>query len=278
MLTSLLIAPGERADILVDFSSLASGTKLILNNSANAPFPDGDAPDPMTVGQIMQFTVSNACSCCEKTNNLPEKLNIIPKLTPTPNVPKRTLVLVEVMGANGPLEVLLNGQKWSAPISELPTVGSTEEWEIVNLTQDSHPVHLHLVQFQISNRQLFRSMDYMQDWIAMNGEPPLNNPTKVLDVTDYLDGNIIPPDPNEIGWKDTIRANPGEVTRIIVRFAPQDADLERAVLGVNLYPFNPTTGPGYVWHCHILDHEDNEMMRPFIVTKLECKNHNSSTM
>ena len=71
------------------------------------------------------------------------------------------------------------------------------------------------------------------------------------------------PDPNEAGWKDTIRSLPAEVTRIVVRWAPQDVPVDAVTAGVNLYPFDPTEGPGYVWHCHILDHEDNDMMRPY---------------
>lgn len=262
MLTSLLIAPGERADILVDFSRVAPNTKLILKNNARAPFPDGNAPDPNTVGQVMQFTVLD--SCPHKPHKLPEKLNTIPKLIP--NAPKRTLVLVEVMGDNGPLEVLLDGQKWSAPTSELPKVGSTEEWEIVNLTADTHPIHLHLVQFQILSRHAFKDEEYMKKWTEINGQPPLNKPTEVLPVENYLVGQTILPEPNETGWKDTVRANPGEVTTIIVRYAPQSVEENSVKPGENLYPFNPSTGPGYVWHCHILDHEDNEMMRPYKVT------------
>ncbi len=263
-LHSLLIAPAERADILVDFSSLEPGTRLILENHANAPFPGGDAPDPDTVGSIMSFTVSNSCPV--KSSILPKKLNSIPNFIP--NVPKKTLTLFEVEGENGPLEVLLNGQKWSSPISELPLVGSTEKWEIVNLTQDTHPIHLHLVQFLISSRQAFRDEDYMENWIELNGEPPLNHPTEVLPVNSYLEGSPYPPDSNEAGWKDTIRANPGEVTTLLIRFAPQNTNPNLARPGVNLFPFDPSSGPGYVWHCHILDHEDNEMMRPYkIISK-----------
>lgn len=260
-LTSLLLAPGERADIVVDFSGVLAGTKLILTNDAKAPFPNGTPADPQTVGQIMQFTVLNTQVTVPSA--LPAILNTIPNLVT--NSQKRILVLVEVMGPKGPVEVLLNGQKWSAPISELPMVGSTEEWEIVNLTADTHPIHLHLVQFQLVSRQSFQVKKYSTDWTAINGMPPLNSPTTVLPVTPYLQGNPSLPPPNESGWKDTIRANPGEVTTIRVRYAPQDAAISAAMPGVNLYPFNPEQGPGYVWHCHILDHEDNEMMRPYKV-------------
>lgn len=256
-LNSLLLAPGERADILVDFSCYDPCTEIILQNTANAPFPAGGTPDPDYEGTIMRFKVTD--TECNKRKKIPKKLGCIQKLSP--DAPGRTLVLYEVGSPDGPIEVLLNGQKWSAPISELPVVGSTEMWEIVNLTMDAHPIHLHLVQFQLKNRQKFKMEDYTSDWLASNGEPPLNHPTEVLSVDHYLDGPIIPPDDNETGWKDTIRANPNEVTRILVRFAPQDAASSEQ--GVNLYPFNPSLGPGYVWHCHILDHEDNEMMRPY---------------
>jgi len=264
-LTSLLLSPGERADILVDFSSLIPGTTLTLLNDANAPFPDGDPPDPNTVGQIMQFTVLAKPVVFPRP--LPRVLNVIPKLVP--NAKKRTLVLFEVMGPNGPLEVLLNGQKWSAPISELPRVSSTEDWLFVNLTGDTHPIHLHLVQFQVVSRQSFMVDQYMNDWLALNGMPPLDHPTIVLPVRNYLLSGPVSPPPNEKGWKDTIQANPGEVTKIRVRYAPQDANPILSDLGVNLYPFNPAKGPGYVWHCHILDHEDNEMMRPYKV--INCR-------
>jgi len=256
-LTHILVAPGERVEILVDFSSLPAGTRVQLVNDAPTPFPAGDAPDPATTGQIMQFTVLKGCP--KPLGWLPSVLNKIPTLTP--NRPKRSLTLNEVLGPAGPLAVLLDGQRFAAPVSELPEVGSTEEWEIVNLTADTHPIHLHLVQFRVEDRQAFDVDAYAQDWTALNGEPPLDHPTIPLDPTPYLRGAIIPPDANEDGWKDTVRMNPGEVTRIVVRFAPNTA--KHVKPGENLFPFDPTGAPGYVWHCHILEHEDNEMMRPY---------------
>lgn len=261
-LNSLLIAPGERADILIDFSCIEPGTSIILKNDANGPFPDGDAPDENTVAQIMQFTVLNSPEPV-KPSKLPNEINKIPTLNP--DSPQRILTLNEVMGPNGPVIVLLNGQKWEAPVSELPRVGSTEEWVIANLTMDTHPIHLHLVQFLIYNRQNLNAEEYMMKWEELNGLPPLDHPTIVLPIEPYLEGEPIEPDENEKGWKDTIRMNPNQVTRIRVLFAPQDAIPGIVKPGKNLYPFNPTFGPGYVWHCHILDHEDNEMMRPYKV-------------
>jgi FtsP/CotA-like multicopper oxidase with cupredoxin domain len=259
-LTELTIAPGERADILVDFSTLPIGTKVILTNTAKAPTPRGTAADPQTTGQIMQFTVNATGVGAPTFPVLPASLN--PTLTGAfPNLPQttinRTLTLQEVMGPGGPLEILLDGQKWAAPISENVTNGATEEWIIVNPTADTHPIHLHLVQFQLVSRQPFQVKKYQTDWMALNGMPPLMAPTKNLpSLAPYLQGKPVPPLPQEQGWKDTIQMRPGEITTIRVRFAAQDG---------SAFPFDPTTGPGYVWHCHIIDHEDNEMMRPYLV-------------
>ncbi len=263
VLQEILIAPAERADVIVDFSSLPVGTTVVMGNTAPAPFPNGDPPAPGTTDQIMQFTVIEGRTAAPI--QLPNTLAVIPQLVP--NAPARTLTLVEVMGTGGPLEVLLNGQHWSAGVSEMPRVGSTEDWELVNLTGDTHPIHLHLVQFQVVSRQAFDVARYTADWKMLNGEPPLMDPTIALGIGPYVTAPPIPPDANEMGWKDTVRANPEQITRIRVRYAPQDAGLSEAVPGINLYPFDPTHGPGYVWHCHILDHEDNEMMRPYRVVK-----------
>jgi spore coat protein A len=271
-LTSLLIAPGERAEILVDFSNIEPGTTIRLLNDANGPYPDGDPADPDTIGQLMQFTVTDEEGCASPT--LPSCLN--PTLSGAfPNLPTatntRVLTLTEVQGPGGPLEVLLNGQKWAADISELPKLGTTEDWVIFNPTADTHPIHLHLVQFQLVQRQTFDRDLYYADWLTTNGygDQLLNDPTdldlhealtnptiNVANPADYLTGSPTPPAPNEQGWKDTIQMNPGEVTTIRVRFAQQDG---------SPYPFDATCGPGYVWHCHIIDHEDNEMMRPYMV-------------
>jgi FtsP/CotA-like multicopper oxidase with cupredoxin domain len=128
---------------------------------------------------------------------------------------------------------------------------------------DTHPIHLHRVQFQLIDRQDLKADAYAAAWQAENGTPPLNQPTTTVPLEHYLIGTPIAPDKNETGWKDTIRAEPMQVTRIRVRFAPQSAPVSTTKSWVNYFPFDPTLTPGYVWHCHLLDHEDNEMMRPF---------------
>jgi len=264
--TSVTIAPGERADILVDFSALPVGTKVILTNSAKAPFPRGVPADPQTVGQIMQFTVVAASSTPgAPAPVLPAMLN--PTLTgalfptlPTPTT-RRILTLKEIVGPAGPLMVTLNGQHWEGVVTELPKNGTTEDWVIVNLTPDAHPIHTHLVTFQLVSRQPFQASKYATAWLALNAPltPPFPNTyvPKALDPTPYLQGKPVGAAPNEMGWKDTIQMKPGQVTIIRIRFLQQNG---------TAYPFDPTQGPGYVWHCHIIDHEDNEMMRPYKVT------------
>jgi FtsP/CotA-like multicopper oxidase with cupredoxin domain len=272
-LNQLVIAPGERVDILVDFSCLAPGTKIIMTNTAAAPFPDGDPADPNTVGQIMQFTVTAKSGF--KAKHLPSILNPTLKAgyptLPSPDL-TRTLPFFEEMSEAGePLEVFLNGQKWAGTMTETPRVGATEDWWLVNPTGDAHPIHTHLTQFQLLYRIPFNATQYEADWIALNGMPPLpvDQVPSELSVLPYLTGPPILPTANEKAWKDTIQTPPGYVTVIRVRFAPQYSPTSgphAPAPGINKYPFDPTYGPGYVWHCHIIDHEDNEMMRPYKVT------------
>jgi spore coat protein A, manganese oxidase len=152
---------------------------------------------------------------------------------------------------------------WDNPISEKPKLGTTEQWSIPNLTPDAHPIHIHLVQWQVVSRQKFDVAGYTAKWLEINGAPGTvppyqsDHPTVPLDPTSYLQGSPSGPDANEQGWKDTVRMNPGEITVVKARWAPIDGSL--------FYPFNARLGPGYVWHCHIVDHEDNEMMRPYVV-------------
>lgn len=259
VLSSLLLSPGERADILVDFSKIIPGTKLQVLNDANAPFPFGGPPHPDTVGQIMQFTITYRKPRL-KPVVLPETLNHIERLVP--DRPDRIVTLNDEDGPGGPLQMLLNGQKWSGDLTENPEVGSTQDWCIVNMTGGAHPVHLHLIQFQLISRQNYNVEKYKKKWEEMNGPLPLKNPTEIIPIEVYLTGEPLPPKLNETGWKDTIVTNPGQITRIRVRIAPVEIPENKVKPGDNYFPFDPSKGPGYVWHCHLLDHEDNEMMRP----------------
>jgi spore coat protein A, manganese oxidase len=278
IVNQITIAPGERADVLVQFTPAMVGSKIILKNTAKAPFPNGATADPQTTGQIMQFTVK-ATTDPTWTNGvqgqalatLPTSLNptlpvgAFPTLPTTTN--KRLITLNEVMGPAGPLMVMINGQYYRAPATETPSAGTEEEWVIINLTADTHPIHTHLVTFQLVSRQPFQATKYNTAWIkaqpldpttGLNYAPPfpiIVTPT-TLDPTPYYQGKTILPTPTEMGWKDTLQMNPGEVTTIRIKFTSQDGAA---------FPATWFTGPGYVWHCHIIDHEDNEMMRPLIV-------------
>jgi FtsP/CotA-like multicopper oxidase with cupredoxin domain len=175
----------------------------------------------------------------------------------------------------------------------MPEEGTTEVWEIVNTTADAHPIHLHLAQFQILSRQGYNTNTYGAAYAASfpgsasclpatfcpGFGPPLDyraaqNPLSGgkeggnPDVTPYLQGPSTPAAANEAGWKDTVIALPGQVTRIAVRWAPTSLPVNTAAASL-AFPFDPESDAGfsYVWHCHIIDHEDNEMMRPDVVRR-----------
>ena len=279
---TLTIAPGERADILIQFTQAMVGQKIILTNTAKAPFPNGAPADKATVGQIIQFTVKattdptwvNGVTGVQTLEALPATLNptlgttagAFPTLTAASVTKTRYITLNEVMGAAGPVMVVINGQHYYGTATETPTAGTVEEWVIINLTADTHPIHLHLVTFQLVSRQPFQAGKYNTAWLKLQIDPntglqlapafPDWYVPKELNPTPWYQRAAILPTPTEMGWKDTLQMNPGEVTTIRVRFASQD--------GLP-FAFDPTAGPGYVWHCHIIDHEDNEMMRPMII-------------
>jgi FtsP/CotA-like multicopper oxidase with cupredoxin domain len=298
------------------------------------------APDATSDGLVMQFRVSQALQGTDTTFN-PAAAHPALRAAPMVNVKPannrgdklRQMILVEEEGslqtdvpgapdADGePVESLINNTKWNGNregtttavpgslsnghgllSTETPRQGSTEVWEVANLTGDAHPLHIHLVQFQVISRQPFDIDTYLADWIAsfpggtFNGftfapgvyipgfGPPsnYNTPNSAgavggninFDAAKYLTqgacaGGACPsraPEASDGGWKDTIKMFPGEVTRIALRWAPQKIAAGGVTAGQNKFTFDPTTGPGYVEHCHILDHEDNEFMRPMLIT------------
>ncbi|HEX7670713.1 MAG TPA: multicopper oxidase domain-containing protein [Polyangiaceae bacterium] len=350
---TLQIAPGERADVIVDFSS-AAGQTLTLVNNANAPFPGGDYVDPGTTAQIMRFHVARRASsadtscdpaspgirgCALRPGNPLVRLADARTADVKAGVQvqvKRQLVVRETEGTTGPLTAHLNNTPYSGIlqstltttllpvdgssglgpnfVTEAPRVGSTEVWELANLTPDAHPVHIHLIQFQILSRQDLNTgrddatgvpTGYLADYLGAlpnqtplpfslnDAEPPGDGPPRLyttpnadhavggaLALRPYLLGTRSPPDANEQGWKDTVVINPGTVTRLALRFAPQGVPVGGVSPGQNLFAFDPTLTDhsardshgnpgafGYVWHCHILEHEDNEMMRPYAVAR-----------
>jgi spore coat protein A len=234
---TVLIALAERADIIVDFSAAADTSFRLLNLGPDEPFGGGaigvdfDPSDPDSTGQVMEFRVSAGPVTDPTTPPQYLQLPAITSLGPAGNT--RHLSLNEKaydngQGFEGPVAALLGtwnsvtGQPtpllWMDPITENPTLGGVEEWAIYNVTEDAHPIHIHLVQFEVLGREV------------------INGGTSVAGSNDPL--------PWETGFKDTVISYPGEITRVKMRL----------------------DYPGfYVWHCHIVDHEDNEMMRPYHV-------------
>jgi len=298
------------------------------------------APDTTADGLVMQFKVDLPLQGTDTTFN-PAGSHPALRAAPIVNIKtiapnkKRQLILVEEEGDTAnpdgpgspvddgdPVESLINNTKWNGnregttivvpgsvsngrgvSATETPQEGSTELWEVANLTGDAHPIHIHLIQFQVISRQTFDVDSYLTDWMAafpggtFNGfnfppgiyipgfGPPLTynvlNSAGALggnlnfDAAKYLQqgacaGGACPlraPEGTDSGWKDTIKMFPGEITRIAVRWAPQDIAANATTAGQDYFPFDPTNGPGYIEHCHILDHEDNEFMRPMLIAK-----------
>jgi spore coat protein A len=207
-LRSVTLYPAERADLIIDFSDQA-GKEVRLKN-----FQD----------EIMSFRVSP--TGIKDTSVVPAVLRDIPRMPESSAVLTRTLTLNDHGDhAGNSMRMLLNNMHWDMPVTEKPVIDTVEIWSLVNLTDDAHPIHLHLVRFQILDRRPFDLFTY--------------NSTGEIRYTSAA----VPPPENEAGWKDTVRTDAGTVTRIIIRF--------EGFVG------------RYVWHCHLLEHEDNEMMRPY---------------
>jgi spore coat protein A len=204
----LILGPGERADVVIDFSS-GRGKELYLRTKA---------------ATIMQFRVSG--TRVDDSSQVPAALRPIERIPESHAVRTRELTLADYQDRLGRSKrMLLNGMRWMMPVTERVVLDSTEIWSLINLTDDSHPIHLHLVRFQVLDRTPFDLTTYQ-----LTGKVVFN-------------GLVQKPGPSERGWKDTVRVDPLSVTRIIVKF-------------------EGFTGR-YVWHCHLLEHEDNEMMRPY---------------
>ncbi|MHB0956536.1 MAG: multicopper oxidase family protein [Pirellulaceae bacterium] len=244
---TLLMGLAERADVIVDFTNVPMDDYVLGNVGPDEPFGGGvpglDFPvaDPASTGQILEFRVVPAVGPDPTTPPLFLQLPAIASL-PTP-VTTRPLALLEEMSSvwDGPAAALLGTVEsedgdlaavpymWMDPVTENPNVGDTEVWEFYNFTGDAHPMHVHEVVFEVLDRQPITFEE---------GEGE-----EMGQITNIqLVGAARSPEAWETGFKDTVIAYPGEVTRIRAQF----------------------NKPGqFVWHCHIVEHEDNEMMRPY---------------
>jgi spore coat protein A, manganese oxidase len=241
----LLMGLAERADLIVDFTNVPVGNYVLGNVGPDEPFGGGvpgedfDPADSGSTGQVLQFRVVPAVAADPTT---PPQFLVLPALTRLSGGTLRPLALLEQMSAftDGPAEARLGvvddtgtlvAKKWEDGITENPVVGATEIWEYYNATADAHPMHIHEVVFQVVDRQA----------LALDDEGEVIQPVQLV-------GAPTPPEAWENGWKDTVIAYPGQVTRLRLRF----------------------TNPGqFVWHCHIVEHEDNEMMRPYRIGAIQ---------
>ena len=262
--TRLLVGPGERYDVIIDFTGIPLGSTVMMTNDANAPYPDGD---PTAVPELMKINIDTRVPANDRDKTVrPAKLKLpgIARLAPTKGLAPRDVVLKENMttgfppeSEDVPYEVLLNGYHFTDPTTDFIKLGTTETWQWINLTVDAHPMHQHLVEFQVVNRQAFDAESYKTAWGAYldsgrTGPKP--------NVADYLLGAPLAPGASEMGFKDTVMAPPGFVTRTRAKFTlPVTSLLD--------YNFRTRSFGSWVYHCHILEHEENDMMRPFEVVR-----------
>ncbi len=220
-MTNLTFAPGERCTLILDFTGMA-GKTITMKNFAPAPFPSGGEAD---IPDIMQFKVNKPLAGPD-TSQIPGRLRSV-YMPPEgcANV-VRDIVLTEVTDPfDNPIMLQLNGKGALDPVTERPALGTTEIWRWINTTVDTHPMHTHLVMFRLLDRRPFNVAQFQANGQIVYTGPP------------------VPPDANEMGWKDTVRVSPGTITRHIAKYV--------SYVGA------------YVYHCHILEHEENDMMRPF---------------
>jgi spore coat protein A len=270
--TRILLLPAERADVIVDFRGF-EGKNIELKNR---PLPKGVvSPATPRILSLMQFRVSGQVTSPPETT--PQSIPAMLKGGSKPNlgsetpVKTRYITLEEVLDDNGdPVMLAIDGRYFDDGadadddgVDERPSEGTVEDWSFVNISADTHPIHMHLTHFEVMGRTPLNGVAYAQDLEnarALAANEPLPYPARpapppllannTIDPTPYLLGPEVPPAANEQGWKDTVGANPNQVTRIRQRF-----DLPEGV----------TTPQKYVFHCHILEHEDNDMMRPYDV-------------
>lgn len=236
----LLLGPAERADVIVDFSQHA-GASITLSNTTSCFGPERDHevpphPDEVRLPEIMQFRVAPAASSVDSSS--------IPASLVAPRWASQTLVEEAAQNREISLDeypnflMLIDERHFDAPVKELPRLGESEVWSLINLTQDTHPIHIHLVEFVVVERRAFKSggVDQYKTDRSQGALKPLSF---------YLEADPMPIPLEEQGPKDTALARINTVTRVAMRWAGFPGD--------------------YVFHCHVLNHEDNDMMRPMRV-------------
>ncbi|RZC58151.1 hypothetical protein C5167_005453 [Papaver somniferum] len=242
----LLLAPSEIADVVVDFST-SSSDEVILLNDAPYPFPGGDPVDQVN-GKIMKFFINKKHEVDK--SHVPQRLIEYPVADASGASRTRYIAMYEYTSSiDEPTHLYLNGKSYDEKVTETPKIGTSEIWYVINLTEDNHPLHIHLGLFTVLDRKELVNLDEFKECMTKN-----NDPIK-CEVSKYAVGRGIGGVPrHEQGWKNVFKMQPGFMTEILVRFSHIHSN--------ESYPFDASSEPGYVYHCHILDHEDNAMMRP----------------
>lgn len=225
-LDSFFLSPSERVDVIVDFSDYAGSTFNLMNTNPNAN---------ENTGVIMQFRVTKPLIGTD-TSTIPDTLRHVPELQESDAKVERFLPLTPSTDHFGRPMPLLNDRMWSDPVTEKPELDSIEVWNLVNLFPGiDHPIHIHLIQFKVISRTPFDVDEYLRSGeIVFTGDPE-------------------PPREFERGFKDTVNAEPGKITKLITHFTGFSGH--------------------YVWHCHFLEHEDHDMMRPMQVLDNSCSSN-----
>jgi spore coat protein A, manganese oxidase len=237
----LVLSPAERADVLVDFREFEGWTLEIKNHVPQAPVV---TPAP-ALESVMQIRVKERRSGRRGPTSIPSHLLGGRKADLSEPVITRYITLNEIDTDEPTWFLNLNGVHFGVDVTETPKVGTVEDWVYVNLTGDTHPMHTHLVTSQVIGRTPFDAEAYELAYEAPNGVPG------GIDPTPFATGPMLPAAPEERGFKDTVKANPGYFTTIRSKFE---------------LPAGVSAPQDYVYHCHIVEHEDNDMMRPFTVT------------
>jgi FtsP/CotA-like multicopper oxidase with cupredoxin domain len=244
----LLLSPSEIADVIIDFAN-SSTDEAILTNSAAYPYPNGTAVDDLN-SKVMKFVIEKAAANNQPDSSIPKILVQYPRPNQSDIAQTRYITLYEYDSAtNQPTHLFLNGLSFLAPVTETPREGTSELWHIINLTPDNHPLHIHLGLFFVLNQTELVNLSEFKSCMQKK------NDAVGCDIEKHAKGRVIAAPANERTWKNVFKMQPGFMTTILLRLSLLDSPRP--------YPFNASAEPGYVYHCHILDHEDNEMIRPF---------------
>lgn len=239
-----LLAPSEIADVVIDFSESKSDV-AILANDAPYPYPSGDPVNDAN-GKVMKFIIKKNHEL--DTWRVPEKLIKYPSPDPSSASRTRYIAMYEYTSdIDEPTHLFINGKSYEEPVTETPKAGTSEVWNVINLTEDNHPLHIHLGLFVVlDQRELVKLEEFKACMTKYNDAIKCH-------ISKYARGKKLEVSEHEKGWKNVYKMTPGYVTKILVRFSYIHSNAS--------YPFDPTAEPGYVYHCHVLDHEDNVMMR-----------------